>query len=489
VIGKGLDFAFVAVATRLVTPSDYGTFTLSLSIVMFVQGFVSLNIYQSVDYFIPQFLDNSRYGQAKKALQNVLSIGIITSILGSIGLFLLRGQIATIFSEPRLTTILPFFILLIPLQTIFRTLLSSFNSIKKMKYRVIIRDLLNPLVRTLGAIVLISAGAGLFGLIGGYLLGLTVAVGCGIVFLLYEADWIKNTKTSPISNRSLISYSLPLVMAGIIYSLVGQIDYFVIGYFLDSTDVGHYRVAYLLAGNLLIILNTVTPIFKPMVAENRGNTSLLESRYQLATRWVTMFTLPLAITLILAPDIYLSILFTEKYAVASSALVALIIGYLINAASGPEGTVLEGLGHTRLTLFNTLILVGVNGTLDILLVSRFGILGAGIATGTALTLAGFVGVIEIYILRSITPVSTRLLRVWLATTPAWISGWIVVSSVERSLWTAVLLPLIVSLSFLFSIRLTRGFSDDDRELASRIDARIGYPIVQGLFLPAQTSES
>lgn len=66
VLGRGLGFAFVAVATRLVTPSEYGVFTLGLSIVLFVQGFASLNIYRSVDYFVPQFLSDSNYGQAKK---------------------------------------------------------------------------------------------------------------------------------------------------------------------------------------------------------------------------------------------------------------------------------------------------------------------------------------------------------------------------------------------------------------------------------------
>ncbi|MFC6614900.1 oligosaccharide flippase family protein [Halopenitus salinus] len=483
VLGKALGFAFVVVATRLVTPSEYGIFTLGLSIVMFVQGFASLNIYRSVDYFVPQFLSNSNYGQAKKTLQNVFLIGIFASVLGAGVVFLAREQIATMFNEPRIATILTFFILLIPLQTVFRTLLASFNSLKKMKYRVIIRDLLNPLGRTIGAILLVSAGAGLFGLIGGYLLGLAIAVACGIGFLVYEADWIQTEESDSISNRSLLSYSLPLVLAGVIYSLVGQIDYFVIGYFLSSADVGYYRVSYLLAANLLIVLSAVTPVFKPMVAENQFNTPLLEIRYQLATRWVTMFTLPVAITLILAPDIYLSLLFTDEYVVASTALVALVVGFLLNAAFGPEGMILEGLGHTRLTLFNTLVLVTVNGGLDVFFIPRFGILGAGIATGSALTVAGLVGVVEIYLLRSITPLSPRLLKVWLAIVPSIVVGRLVVFFMSGDLLTAVLLPLFVASNYFLVLRVARGFSDDDREIASRIDDRLGFPLVQFFLMP------
>lgn len=489
VLGKGLGFAFVAVATRLVTPSEYGVFTLGLSLVMFVQGFASLNIYRSVDYFVPRFLSDSNYGQAKKTLQNAFSIGVVASVFGAVGVFVLRDQLATLFNEPQIVVLLPLLVLLIPLQTVFKTLLSSFNSLKKMKYRVVMQNLLNPLVRTVGAVVLVSAGASLFGLVGGYLLGSATAVLCGIAFLLYEADWLRSAAPNAVSNRSLLSYSLPLALAGVIYSLVGQIDYFVIGYFLNSADVGHYRVAYLLAGNLLVVLGAITPVFKPMVAENKGDSSLLESRYQLVTRWITMFTIPPAITLVLAPELYLSLLFTSEYVVAGTALVALVVGYLLNAAFGPEGMILEGLGRTRLTLFNTFVLVGVNGVLDVVLVPRFGIFGAGIATGSALTVAGFIGVLEIRLLRSITPISTRLLRVWLAAVPPSVVGWFVVSSGGGHLLVAGFLPICIVLTYLLALRATHSFSDDDRELASRIDAQIGYPVAQFLLSFSPRSES
>lgn len=481
VIGRALGFVFIAVVTRLVTPSEYGVFTLGLSIVLFVQGFASLNIYRSVDYFVPQYLSDSSYGQAKRTLQNVFTIGVVASVIGGVVLFLIRTELAAFFDEPSIAIVLPLLVFLIPLQTIFRTLIASFNSLKKMKYRVMTKDLLNPLVRTVGAVILVSTGAGLLGLVGGYLLGVGIAVLCGLMFLIYEADWIRDTNSTPVSNRSLLSYSLPLVLAGVIYSLVGQIDYFVIGYFLDSANVGQYRVAYILAANLLIVLSAFTPVFKPVVAENRFDASFLESRYQLVTRWITMLTLPLAITLILAPDVYLSLLFTEEYSLASAAVVALAIGYLLNASFGPEGMVLEGLGRTRLTLFNTFVLVGVNGVLDVLLVPRFGVFGAGIATGSALTIAGLAGVIEIYLLRSMTPFSWRLLRVWIAAVPVCIIGWFVKSLELGDTITAFLLPLIIATCFILGIRVTSGYSTDDYEIASRIDARLGYSLVSPII--------
>lgn len=339
------------------------------------------------------------------------------------------------------------------------------------------KDLLNPLIRTHGAVVLVSTGAGLLGLVGGYLLGIALSIVCGLAFLFYEEDWIRSAKSNPISNRSLVSYSLPLVLAGVIYSLVGQIDYFVIGYFLNSAEVGQYRVAYLLSANLLIVLTAITPVFKPMVAENQSNASLLASRYQLATRWITMLTIPLALTLVLAPEIYLSLLFTGEYAAANAAAAALAVGYLINASFGPEGMILEGLGHTRLTLFNTFVLVSINAILDILLVPQLGILGAGIATGTALAVAGLVGVLEIYILHSITPISRKLGRVWIAVVIPYTLGWLIMSFELGYIQTALILPISIAIGYILGLRVTKGFSDDDCKIASRIDAQLGYSIL------------
>lgn len=477
ILGKGLGFAFFAVATRLVTPSQYGLFALGLSVVLFVQGLASLNIYSSVDYFIPQLLDNSEYGRAKKTLQNVFSIGLVASSFGAILVFLAREQIAMLLNEPQLADLLTYLVLLIPLQTVNRTLLTSFHSIKKMKYRVMIRDILNPLTRIAGAVAFISAGLSLLGLIGGYIFGMAVAVLCGIILLIKEVDWVQDAPLRSVSRRSLLSYSLPLVFAGIIYALVGQIDYFVIGYFLNPVAVGQYQVAFLLASNLLIILTAFTPVFKPMIAENRQSKSLLESRYQLATRWVTMLTLPVAITLILAPEIYLSLLFTEEYSLASAAIIALSVGYLLNASLGPEGMVLEGLGHTRLTLLNTLILVGINGLLDVLLIPHLGVLGAGIATGSAITVAGVIGVVEIYLLHSVYPFTKRLFKVWVAAILPCIFGTVIVTFAWGPIQTGLILPPIVICTYLLGLRAIGGFSDDDFELVSQINMHLRNSLV------------
>lgn len=187
-----------------------------------------------------------------------------------------------------------------------------------------------------------------------------------------------------------------------------------------------------------------------------------------------MLTLPLAVTLVSAPDTYLSLVHGGIFC-CSARRCRTFTGYLFNTSFGPQGMVLEVLGHTRLTLVNIFILVSLNGVLNVLLIPRLGILGAGIATGTALTLTGLVGVVEIYVLCSIHPFTAPLGSIWAAILPSIILGVLISQLGYGQLVTGIVLPIVIGGSYLIRLRVTNAFTATDAEVASQIDASIGHP--------------
>ena len=226
---------------------------------------------------------------------------------------------------------------------------------------------------------------------------------------------------------------------------------------------------------------SITPVFKPMVAEHKSMDTEFGSLYRLATRWAIMLTIPIAVTMLLAPETYLTLFFTPEYAVAGNVVIVLTLGYLLNSSFGPEGMVLEGLGHTRLTFLNTLLLITTNAVLDVLLVPRLGIVGAGIGTASAVTITGVIGVLEIYILREELPHSTSILKVVLAGVPTVLVGQVVTSVLPSVVVTALVLPIVVTITYAGSLALGEGFTEDEKRVAERIDARLGRPVVTPLL--------
>ena len=477
---RGLSFLSLAVITRFVSPSIYGVFTLAIAVTSLTQQVASLSLNRAVDYFIPQHLSRGRGDRARGVLLTVVLLSLSTTSVGALVLVLAAGALGRVFDAPAMVTVLPILAATLPLGALNSILGASFTATKRLKYRVYTTDVIKPVVLIVGTVGLLLAGFGVFGLVGGYAAAVLATTIAGGVFLLWKIDWVSSSGIDRGSGLSLVSYSVPLALAGVIYAVVSQIDFFVIGRFLGTAQVGYYRVAYSLASNLLIVLTSITPVFKPMIAEHKSIDSEFGSLYRLATRWAIMLTIPIAVTLLLAPETYLTLFFTPEYAVAGNVVIVLTLGYLLNSSFGPEGMVLEGLGHTRLTFLNTLLLITTNTVLDVVLVPRLGILGAGVGTASALTITGAIGVLEVYVLRGELPYSTDILKVLLASVPTVLVGYVVTSILGSIVVTALLLPIVVTITYAGSLALGEGFTEEEITVARQIDARLGRRILTPL---------
>jgi O-antigen/teichoic acid export membrane protein len=249
--------------------------------------------------------------------------------------------------------------------------------------------------------------------------------------------------------------------------MIGQMDFFLIGYFLDSKSVGIYKIGFILATNAFIMSQAMDPIFKPIVAEIESDLDAVRHQYQVATRWVLLISIPISITLILAPKIYLQILFPESYLESFRALRILVIGYLINLSFGLERTLIEGRGYTRLLLINTLVAIIINIVFGALLIPDIGIEGAAIGTAAGVSILGGLGVVEMYWFEGIHPYTVSTGKVW-------VSGILTFTifynftSLLRSPLAAFMFPISVVVCFIIFIVIMQGITEEDRRVILNI---------------------
>ncbi len=467
-IKKSFGFLVVALITRLVSPGVYGLFVLATSVLHLMQVFASAGLHRAIDYFVPQYLAQGEPEKARGVTVQVFTLLLCTSLATGAVMYLAADRLATLFNEPGLAVALRLLAVALPLLAIFNGLMASYNGIKRLKYRVYVRDVTRPTIRLLATAGLLVAGYGLVGVVGGYLVGLTVSIVLGVA-LLVRHDALRGASAAFTPLKEILWYGVPLALAGVIYVVMGQVDYFVVGYFLASEDVGIYRVGYMLAANLLVFFSSLAPIFKPLIAEERRDGNAVADRYRTATRWVLGLSLPFAAILVLGAEVYLSIVFTPQYTVASGVVLALVVGYLVSiTAGGPDGALLQGLGYSRLVFLNSGILLVANVVFSVLLVPRYGILGAGLGTMLALTLSGTAALVEVYYYRGIHPFSPALGRVVAAWLPALGAGWLVVTLIPDRFVVAVVLPVVVLAVYVAAGRAFGAVTPADVRIAEAV---------------------
>ncbi|WP_436347959.1 flippase [Natronorubrum sp. FCH18a] len=467
VINGALGFAIVMLMTRFVSPSVYGLFVLATSVILFMQVFANLGLPLAIDYFVPQYLEDGEHGKAKGVIVQVTATVLITSSLVAFALAVSASYIAELFQEPAMGVGLLLLSVTIPMLAIYNVLLTSYYSIKKLQYRVIMRDLVRPIVRFTVTAGLLLVGYGLLGLITGYVVGLFVAITIGAAVFVYKAWNLLTADIELVAPGPLVKYSLPLAMTSVVFVLMGHVDYFVLGFFLDSDDVGIYRVGYMLGSGLMIIFNSLSPVFKPLIAETRDDIDLVEERFRIMARWIAGITLPIAIFLSLGASSYLAVLYTPQYSEASAVVALLAVAFLFNVTfGGPDGSLLQGLGYSRVVFGNTLVLFGTNFLVSFTLVPFVGIEGTAIGSATALFLVGGMTLVEIYYFDGIHPFTRDFAKIVGSGVPAAIAGAPIVYLLESDTIIVAVLPVVVVGTYLLTLIVTDAFTDADAQMAA-----------------------
>lgn len=100
---------------------------------------------------------------------------------------------------------------------------------------------------------------------------------------------------------------------------------------------------------------------------------------------MVVLALPVLLTFVLVPGFVMG-LFGPEFEVGASVLVILALGQFVNVSTGSVGFVLIMTGRERMARNNAAVAAGVNIVLQVLLIPRFGAVGAAIATAVSVAL-------------------------------------------------------------------------------------------------------
>ncbi len=131
--------------------------------------------------------------------------------------------------------------------------------------------------------------------------------------------------------------------------------------------------------------------------------------YKLVTRWILTLVIPVLILIILFST-KIMLLFGADFLQSSKALITLSIGTSIFAILGVSSTVLVVSGYQKLNLINALCATILNICLNIILIPKYGIIGAAWATLSSMTFIALARLIETWIFLKINPYSIKIFK-------------------------------------------------------------------------------
>lgn len=188
--------------------------------------------------------------------------------------------------------------------------------------------------------------------------------------------------------RHWLTTSAPLVVISGADILLANTDVLVITRYLTPTDVAIYFAAAKTMSLILFVHYAVgSAMANRFAALNAsGDRETLQKFVRDAVNWTFWPSLAGAIA-ILALGLPLLWLFGPQFVTGYPVMFVMVVGYLARSSMGPAEFLLNMMGQQRACATVLLTTVAVNAALNVILVPRFGILGAASATASSLTFA------------------------------------------------------------------------------------------------------
>lgn len=398
-------FAFGIIITRTIGAEQFGLYTLGLLAAEVTAVIAGLALSAAAVRFVPIFVRE----RDEKRLWGTIQIGIalpvaISLFLGATILAFADPLAQHVFNKPDLVTALRLAGIIVPLSTLLSAATSTLRGFKRMDYNAYTEAIGFEVVKLVAAIAFLGLGFGLMGALTAY----AVAKLSAIVLALYFIDQLfplnRSLRAAHREPGKMLSFSLPLYLGTLLLTFKGSLETLVLGIVGSAVSVGVFSAALRISDIGRMFYRSLATATMPIVSDlyHRKNRADLGRFYQAVTKWAFAFNLPVFLTVTLFAYPVLSI-FGEDFTTGITPLIVLAFGTLASAATGINLVIISMTGHTKISFINSATRVGVALMMDVLLIPRWNMVGAAIATVASIVTINVMGLLEVYFLFKIWP--------------------------------------------------------------------------------------
>lgn len=379
-------YLFKVYLARVLGAEDLGIFALGMTIIGFLGIFGALGLPQSAVRFVASYSATGKMDALRGFLGRSALLLLGANVLLGFAMLLVGPWIAVRFYHtPALKPYLGLFVLLMVFGAFNSFLGQILAGYKDVARRTLITNFVGSPLMMVFTLALVGLGFGLWG----YIFAQAAAALVVLVLLLIVCRKLTPPQARafseglPAVDREVLWFSGATFGMSFLEFLMGQADKILIGFYLNAREVGIYSVAAALVIFVPIILQSVNQIFSPMIAalHSKGEHELLGRIFQIITKWILGFTVPLAAVMMIFSRPLMSI-FGPDFEVGWAILTIGTIGQLVNCGTGSVGFLLLMSGNQRRLIQIQVVMAMVMVGLNLILIPRWGITGAAVAAAT-----------------------------------------------------------------------------------------------------------
>lgn len=393
--------------TWLWGPTIMGAYLLGQSLLEIVSATLSAGYADATTIFASRHAEPARHDPAQaQALYRVLANTF--AITAGLSLIIAFGSL--LGAAPLVTHVFPGYRALLPglywlaFSLLPRSLglvaIAATKAMMRMEHDALLYGFLHPFAVLAGYLLVFLAGGGLTALFAVQLL--VELVVCVLALAAFARYFSLRSLLSAVRSwqwdRPLLSFAIPQSFNLTFNRYITRIDSIMLASFgLAEVDLAYFGTAAYLTSNIGQIRGIFSGALAPVLARLhvRGEHAAFEHELGRVCRWTTTLAAPLVLILVVLRTDVLRLV-SESYTGNSLFVAVLLIPPLTNCAYGMAGACLMFTGHSKVTLSNSLCVALLNTGFTYLLIPRYGMLGAAVATALATSITTGLQMIELW---------------------------------------------------------------------------------------------
>jgi O-antigen/teichoic acid export membrane protein len=395
---RGFAVAFLLVLGRLYGAELTGFYLLSFAIVDAIANLATLGLDRGVLTLAGRYHAVGDGEAIRRTVVAAIQLGLLSSLAVTALLELAAPLIARgLFDKAELAVPLRVMALALPCWTVSAVLLFASRAMRVMRFQIVTKNVVEPGIKLAVAFGAAVLGLGLSGLAVAVPLSALAGVVAAAGFFSRQIPLtsLRGARGLGAERRGLFRLAAPIGCYDLLNQLLRRMDVFLVGRFVSGADLGIYAAAIEAASVVKTVRQAVDPILIPVLAgaQHRCDHAAMLGHYRIVTRWLLILDAAVLGGFAVAAHSVMGIMGPD-FTAGATVLVLVTAAFMLNGVLGVAEVFLL-IDRPVLNLVNSLGTLVVQVCLILLLVPRFGLLGAGLATLLSLGLMNLARVIQV----------------------------------------------------------------------------------------------